>query len=103
MSTHHIDLADTRDTVQGFARLMEVILRRHDATKGRHGWYGASPEELFDLMDEKMSELSGAIADEDYRTAGLKAVDIGNFCMMMVSNIVDPEQEETGNVTEGEI
>ena len=70
--------------VAAFALLMEMKLRRHDATRGTSGWINESPDWLLSRLVEEVGELAKAIREGHHRKTVSEATDVANFAMMIV-------------------
>jgi hypothetical protein len=83
---------EPRPSVMTFARMMEVQLRKHDATKGgqnggngRTGWRQDPIEELWGHAREELYELDEAImTDGEGIRVAEEAADLGNMAMMVM-------------------
>jgi len=74
-----------RETLRGFARNMEFVLRQHDRSK-RHWSNLQYPEELFDKLVRKTYQLHKALENGTKKTITRKCCDIANFAMMIYDN-----------------
>lgn len=96
-----------RPAVTEFAQRMEVRLRLNDYKKG---WEDCDPDDLFDMMEEEIAELSYAMFgscpkcgnqdyrredayfDEDAESVKDEAADVANFAMMIADNWEAPDE-----------
>jgi hypothetical protein len=85
----HADNFDfLRESVQWFATVMEVVLRKNDH-KG--GWENEPFQYFIDRMRDELSEIEGAIAnlrpsDGDLIDLVNECADLANFAMMLAEN-----------------
>lgn len=81
-----------RRPVLAFAWMMEHKLRKHDDTRGPHGWQDVEPEHFRWRIGQQLPELSAAVgawygpwgdsADAIANAVAEKAADVANFAMM---------------------
>lgn len=71
-----------RPEVLAFARRMEIVLRRHDAEKGR-SWKKMRPVDLLSRLRAEFMELTAAVDSGDAGRILGEAIDTANFAMML--------------------
>ena len=86
-----------RNEVREFAVLMERILQDNDH-KG--GWQDMTPEEVLERINEEVGELETEVfkLSIDPDRIVREAVDVANFCMMLVDNV---RRESGGRIGSG--
>ncbi len=83
------DLTALRPEVLGFAVMMEAVLAQND-WKG--GWQDMEYADILERLDEELAELKETFAPlktrfwtfSERETAKKEAIDVANFCMMLV-------------------
>jgi hypothetical protein len=85
-------LATLRPEVIGFAVMMETVLVQND-WKG--GWQDMEYDEILERIDQELAELKEAFtplktrfwATSEQENAKKEAIDVANFCMMLVDSL----------------
>lgn len=80
--------ASLRPEVTGFAVMMETVLAQND-WKG--GWQDMDYDEIIERIDQELNELKAALrpaqgflSAREREVAKKEAVDVANFCMMLL-------------------
>lgn len=76
-----------RPSVRRFANGMEVVLRQNDH---KPGWQGDSLDSLMKRLREESDELEECITSGHPMDILSEALDVGNFAMMIVDNVIRP-------------
>lgn len=89
-----------RNEVLGFSLMMEMALKRNDY-KG--GWQYMAPSQIMNRIYDEVRELNkarkildkGVVSFREIEAAKKEAIDVANFCMMMVDVLNQLEKQVT--------